>query len=141
MRPVCDSPNKNIFSIQINMPTGYQIFFFTKYPCFGVIGCANFEKNKKNKFWIRFLVQKLWFLTFGRKNQKIEFSPLNWKQNLVFPYLECALQDGHKSFACFESHNCFDMPAPYFKYEIKVELIIQVIFLSNRIVFTLKRNL
>ena len=29
------------------MPTGYQNIFFTKYPCFGVIECADSEKIKK----------------------------------------------------------------------------------------------
>ena len=34
------------------MPTGYQNVSFTQYPCFAVIECVDYEKNKKLNFLI-----------------------------------------------------------------------------------------
>ena len=85
---VCDSPKKKNFSVQITMPTGYHNIFFYKISL----------------FW----GQNILDIECADSEKKFEF-------DIWFKSLECALQDGHKSFACIESHNYFDMPAPYWR--------------------------
>ena len=97
---------KTLFPYKSPCQPTIKIFFFTKYSCFKVIECADSEKNLKKKLNS---VSSSKVLTFGQKNEKIEFSPLEPHPRIekycmktkvfFFSYLECALQDGHKSLA------------------------------------------